>query len=269
MFSNMDGNLGIKIAVTGKGGVGKSTLAGMLAHLAKDGGKRVLAVDSDPDANLAFALGIPADERKKIIPIAQRTDLIEERTGAKLKQFGQIFKLNPDITDVADRFSYDANGIHLLVMGAIEAGGSGCACPENVFLRNLLSDIILHRDEFVVVDMEAGIEHLGRATAKSVDLMIIVVEPTSQSIATAKSIAALAREIGVGNIAFAGNKISAEEDKFYIASRLDGIKSLGYIPYSESIRKSDRESTSLIDHLDHSSLVAFRDIFDKIIESDS
>jgi CO dehydrogenase maturation factor len=261
--------LGIKIAITGKGGVGKSTLAGVLAHLAKDSGKRVLAVDSDPDANLAFALGVPASEREKIIPIAQRTELIEERTGAKLKQFGQIFKLNPEISDVADRFSYDANGIHLLVMGAIEAGGSGCACPENVFLRNLLSNIILQRDEFVVVDMEAGIEHLGRATAKSVDLMIIVVEPTSQSIATAKSIAALAQEIGVRNIAFVGNKISAEEDKSYVSRRLVGLKPLGYIPYSESIRKSDRESTSLIDHLDHNSLTAFRNIFDRIIEGKS
>ena len=259
--------MGIKIAITGKGGVGKSTLAGVLARLAKNSGKRVLAVDSDPDANLAFALGIPESERQQIIPIAQRSDLIEERTGAKLKQFGQIFKLNPDISDVADRYSYNANGIHLLVMGAIEAGGSGCACPENVFLRNLLSNIILQRDEFVVVDMEAGIEHLGRATAKSVDLMIIVVEPISQSIATAKSIVALATEIGVGNIAFVGNKISSDDDKSYLTTHLDGLKSLGFVPFSESIRNSDRKGTPVFDNLDHDSQTAFRDIFEKIIES--
>jgi len=260
---------GIKIAVTGKGGVGKSTLAGVLAHLANNDGKKVLAVDSDPDANLAFALGIPAAEREQIIPISKRSELIEERTGAKLKQFGQIFKLNPDVSDVADRFGYNFKGINLLVLGAIESGGSGCACPESAFLRNLLSNIIVQRDEFVIVDMEAGIEHLGRATAKSVDLMIVVVEPTSQSIATARSITKLAHEIGVANIAFVGNKVESDADKSYLRDQLPEIKPLGYIPYSERIKESDRDGVSLIDHLNGGTLQVFRDIFHKIITDNS
>ena len=247
----------MKVAITGKGGVGKSTLAGILAHLAKKSGKTVLAVDSDPDANLAFALGVSENERANIIPIALQTELIEERTQAKLKQFGQIFKLNPDISDVADRFSYDFNGIHLLVLGAIEAGGSGCACPENVFLRNLLSDIILRHDEFVIVDMEAGIEHLGRGTARGVDLMIVVVEPTSQSVATGRSVVKLARQIGISEIRFVGNKISSESEQKYLCDRLGVQNLIGFIPYSEIIRQADRDGAPLIDRLSGELLQAF------------
>jgi len=255
--------------VTGKGGVGKSTLAGVLAHLANNYGKKVLAVDSDPDANLAFALGIPATERHRIVPISRRSELIEERTGAKLKQFGQIFKLNPDVSDVADRFCYDFKGINVLVLGAIEAGGSGCACPENTFLRNLLSDIIIRRDEFVIVDMEAGIEHLGRATAKSVDRMIVVVEPTSQSIATARSIAALAHEIGIPKIAFVGNKVESDADRSYLAGHLADIEPLGYIPFSETIRNSDRDGISLFEQVDPTTLAAFKTIFSALVGDNS
>jgi len=260
---------GIKIAVTGKGGVGKSTLAGVLAHLANNDGKRVLAVDSDPDANLAFALGIPAIERDRIVPISQRSELIEERTGAKLKQFGQIFKLNPDVSDVAGRFGYNFKGINVLVLGAVEAGGSGCACPENTFLRNLLSNIILGREEFVIVDMEAGIEHLGRATAKSVDRMIVVVEPTSQSIATARSIAALAHEIGVPKIVAVGNKIESDADRSYLVAQLPDIEPLGYIPYSHCIKQSDRDGVSVFERLDVPTLAAFQNIFHALTRRNS
>lgn len=255
----------MKIAVTGKGGVGKSTLAGIIAHLANRDGKTVLAVDSDPDSNLAFALGIPENECTRIIPIAQRTDLIEERTGAKLKQFGQIFKLNPNISDVADRFSYDFNGIRLLVLGAVEAGGSGCACPENVFLRNLLSNIILRRDEFVIVDMEAGIEHLGRATAKGVDLMIVVVEPIPQSIATARSIVEFARQIGIREIRFVGNKIVSDSERAYIGDRLDTDKIMGFIPHSESLRRAERNGIPLTEHMDGDLLRAFERVYRELL----
>jgi CO dehydrogenase maturation factor len=255
----------MKIAVTGKGGVGKSTLAGVLAHLAQKDGKTVLAVDSDPDANLAFALGIPEAERKQIIPLSQRKELIEERTGAKLKQFGQIFKLNPEISDIVDRFSYNFQGIHLLVLGAIETGGSGCACPENVFLRNLLTYIILKRDEFVLVDMEAGIEHLGRATAQGVDVMVVVVEPTLQSIGTAQSIAVLARQIGIPEIRFVGNKIVSDSDNDYLKNRLGAKDFIGMIPYSESIRISDRDGFALINRIDGELQQSFKVIYQKLL----
>ena len=256
----------MKIAVTGKGGVGKSTLAGMLAHLASLNGKTVLAVDSDPDADLAFALGIPEEERSQIVPITAHTDLIEERTGAKLKQFGQIFRLNPDISDIADKFCYDFRGIRLLVMGAIEAGGSGCACPENVFLRNLLSEIILKRDEVVIVDMEAGFEHLGRATAKGVDVMIVVAEPTAQSVATVQSIVRLAADIGIRELRLVGNKIMTPQDQEYILERLPMLKPLGFLPYSDCIRQADRDGVSLIDHLDAEIESAFQTVYHNLLD---
>ncbi len=256
----------MKIAITGKGGVGKSTLTGILAHLASLDGKTVLAVDSDPDADLAFALGIPEEERTQILPMTARTELIEERTGAKLKQFGQIFKLNPDISDIADKYCYDFRGIRLLVMGAIEAGGSGCACPENVFLRNLLSEIILKRDEVVIVDMEAGFEHLGRATAKGVDTMIVVAEPAAQSVATAQSIVRLAADIGIREMRLVGNKIMTPKDQEYLLERLPMLKPLGFLPYSDSIRQADRDGTSLIDHLDAEIESAFQAVYHNLFE---
>jgi CO dehydrogenase maturation factor len=255
----------MKIAITGKGGVGKSTLAGILAHLAYRDGKTVLAVDSDPDANLAFALGIPEGERKQIIPISRQMELIEERTGAKLKQFGQIFKLNPEISDIVDKCGYNFHGIHLLVLGAVESGGSGCACPENVFLRNLLTNIILKRDEFVIVDMEAGIEHLGRATAQGVDVMVVVVEPTMQSIATAHSIIELASQIGIRKVQFLGNKITIDSDTIYLKDRLESTKFLGFIPYSEDIRQADKNGASLIDRLDGQLTNIFKAIYQNIL----
>lgn len=254
----------MKIAITGKGGAGKSTLAGMLAHLAVRDGKTVLAVDADPDTKLAFALGIPEAERARIIPLAQQKELIEERTGARLKEFGQIFKMNPHVADVADRFSYHFRGIHLLVLGGIEAGDSGCACPENVFLRQLLSHFILQREEFVLVDMAAGIEHLGRGTAQGVDLMAVVVEPTSQSVASARSIVGLARQIGLRELRFVGNKILSASERAYLNERLDGHQFLGYIPYAESIRAADREGHSLIDRLEGELLGSFETVYQNL-----
>jgi len=259
----------MKIAVTGKGGVGKSTIAAMLAHLAVSTGKNVLAIDSDPDANLAFSLGISIKDIGEIVPLTSRTELIEERTGAKLREFGQIFKLNPNVSDIADKFGYRFRDINLVVFGAIEGGGSGCACPENVFLRNLLSNIIVQREEFVIVDMEAGIEHLGRSTAKSVDLMLAVVEPTPQSIETAKSVRHLAREIGVKKVSIIGNKINSNTDKEFISGKMDDFEVIGYILYSETVKNCDRENIPLIDSRDNELMEQFRHIYKKILQSDS
>ena len=254
----------MKVAITGKGGVGKSTIAGILAHLAKRDGKTVLAVDADPDANLAAALGVPETEREKIIPISQRVDLIEERTGAKLKQFGQIFKLNPDVSDVAERFCYQFEGISILVLGAVEAGGSGCACPENVFLRHLLSHIILHRDEFVIVDMEAGIEHLGRGTAKSIDLMLVVLEPSSNSIATARSIITLAGQIGIDHFILVGNKIFSDSDRAYLTEQVGEDHPLDFIPYSDNIKRAERDGVSPFEGLKSDLLRNFQNLYNKV-----
>ena len=240
----------MKIAITGKGGTGKTTVAGILVHLFNKDGLKVLAVDADPDANLASAIGIPPKQAASILPISKQRQLITERTGAKPKQFGQLFKINPTVNDIPDNFCINYDNIKLLVMGAVQKGGSGCACPENVLLRSLLSEIILNRDEVVIVDMEAGIEHLGRSTSQAIDKMLIVVEPGSRSVFTAKTILRMAREIGVGTFGIIGNKIQDENQKKWIDDQFPDTPVLGMIPYSKIISESDLREEPLIDRLD-------------------
>jgi CO dehydrogenase maturation factor len=251
----------LKIAVTGKGGTGKTTLAGILACYFRDDGYRVLAVDADPDSNLASAIGIPSGLTASLIPISERRELIRDRTGAEPGQFGQMFKMNPVVSDIPDGYSLDFNGIKLLVMGAIRKGGGGCACPENVLLQSLLAEIILNRDEVVIVDMEAGVEHLGRATCRAVDKMLITVEPGARSIATAKRIMDLAGDIGIGDLAVVGNKIAAEEQAEWITGFFQPGRVIGMIPHSGIILEADLKQVPLIDRLDGGLRTAFERIY--------
>ena len=253
------------MAIAGKGGTGKSTLAGILAHLFQGHGFKVLAVDADPDANLASALGVPRDEARRIKPISVQRELIKERTGASPSQFGQLFKLDPTVADIPDEYSLTFRGIKLLVMGAVRRGGSGCACPENVLLRSLLTEIILNRDEVVIVDMEAGIEHLGRGTARSITRMLIMVEPGSRSISTAQTIMKLARDIGVSSFGVVGNKIQSEDEREWIMDQFPKDLILGMIPYHETILEADQQEQPLIDLLDDTLKQAFDGIFKTLL----
>jgi len=254
----------LKLAISGKGGVGKSTLAAMFAHLAAAEDQRVLAIDADPDANLAAALGMPAEERRQIVPLAQRRALIEARTGARVRQYGQMFKLNPEVADIAEQESAEYRGIHLLVLGAIEAGGSGCACPESVLLRSLLVDVLLHKDDCVVLDMEAGLEHLGRATAQGVDLMLVVVEPGQRSMETATAVRQMAGQIGIRGCAVVGNKVADNADRRFIEQSVVPEEYLGSLPLSETIRRADREGLPLIDVAEQQLLTAFRGLWQRV-----
>ncbi len=255
----------MKIAISGKGGVGKSTFAAALAlTLAKNGG-RVLALDADPDANLAAALGIPKAEQDVIVPISRQIELIEERTGAKVSQYGQIFKINPEVSDVADRYAYTHRGVSLLVLGAIKKGGGGCACPENTFIQALVTDLVLFKNETLIMDMEAGIEHLGRATAQGVDLMVVVVEPGQRSLDCATTVIRMSKEIGIKKLAFVLNKVSGKEDEEFIRASLPGQEILAVIPYSESIRRADRDGVSVLDSLEPETAAIFEDAIQKIV----
>lgn len=254
----------MKLAISGKGGVGKSTVAAALALLLAKDQHQVLALDADPDANLAAALGIPGEKQQEIVPISQQAALVEERTGAKVKQYGQIFKLNPEVSDIAGKYAFIHNGVALLVLGAVEQGGSGCACPENVLIRALVTDLVLYKDDVLIMDMEAGIEHLGRGTSRGVDTMVIVVEPGQRSVDCALRVIKMGQEIGLNNFSIIANKVIGSDDEDFIRNALPGYDLLGTIPYSEEIRHSDRNGHSVIDDLSPKLLAVFTSILNKL-----
>ncbi len=229
----------MKIAVTGKGGVGKTTISATLSHIFAEEGKRVLAVDADPDANLASAFGISREKISEIKPIAEMTELIEERTGAKPGTLGGIFRLNPKVDDIPEEYGYKFDGITLLITGRSKEAASGCYCPENVFLRRLLRHLVVERDEVVIIDMEAGIEHLTRGTAEAVDAFVVVVEPGQRSIQTALTVKEMAKSLGVKNVFVAANKVRGEQDVNFIKQGIKDMIFIGALSYDASILEAD------------------------------
>ena len=230
----------MKIAISGKGGVGKTTLAGTLARVIASGDHKVLAIDADPDANLASALGFSLEEVNKITPFAQMTDFIQERTGSQKGTYGGTFKLNPKVDDIPERFSLSRENLKLLVLGTIPEGGGGCYCPESVILKFLLRHILVQRDESIILDMEAGLEHLGRGATKGIDAFIVVVEPGSRSLQTARQIKKLAADLGIKQVYVVGNKVCNESDREFISNNLEEIKVLGFLDYDQDIVAADR-----------------------------
>ena len=235
----------MKLAVSGKGGVGKTTFASLLIRSFNKMGKRVLAIDADPDANLAAGVGI--ENAEGIVPISEMKELVLDRTGAQPGSIGGFFKLNPRVDDLPDSLSATLGNIKLMRLGGVKKGGAGCICPESTLLRALVMHIVLARDEVVVMDMEAGIEHLGRATAKAVDKLIVVVEPGRRSIDTARHIRRLAAEIGLESIAIVGNKIRGEKDREFLQHHLNDFEFLGFLPYEDVLIEADLSGRSPFD----------------------
>ena len=232
----------MKLAITGKGGVGKTTLSSTLARLYADEGRTVLAADVDPDANLGLALGLTQEEVDEIVPISKMRTLVEERTGATAAN--QFYKLNPYVADIPDTYSKDINGVKLLVMGTVDVGGSGCVCPEHVMLKSILSSMTYRRNDVVIMDMEAGLEHLGRGTAANMDQFIVVIEPGARSIQTYERIKQLAKDIGVQKVRVVANKVRDDSDREFIRSRIPAEDLLGFMSYNADVIDADREGLS-------------------------
>jgi len=239
----------MKLAIAGKGGVGKTTLASLLAGVYSAQGQQVIAIDADPDANLAAALGIPIDQASQITPIAQMEELITERTGAKPGSTTTYFKLNPKVDDIPDRFSATKDNIRLLRMGEVKAGGGGCVCPESTLLKALMSHLLLGRRDVVIMDMEAGLEHLARGTARAVDAFIIVVEPGQRSLQTAKAVRKLAVDLGIEKCYVVGCKVNGDDDRKYIKDNLPDFEMLGFIDYNPEIAEADRNGVAAFEYV--------------------
>jgi CO dehydrogenase maturation factor len=232
-----------KIAVAGKGGVGKTTVSAWIARVLASRGMRVIAIDADPVPSLASALGF--DGADDIVPIGKMDQLISERTGAPIGSMGAMFRLNPTVEDLPERLSLENGGVRLLVMGTIEQAGSGCACPQSVFLKSLLRHLVLQHDDAVVLDMEAGVEHLGRATAMGVDVMFVVVEPGRRSVTAAKKIGELARQLGVKKVMAVANKVRNDMDRDAIVQALGPeIELAAVVAYDPTLVDSDLAGTA-------------------------
>ena len=235
----------MKVAITGKGGVGKTTLSSTLARLYADEGRTVLAADVDPDANLGLALGLTQEEVDQIIPISKMRTLVEERTGATAAN--KFFKLNPQVADIPDTFSKEINGVKLLVMGTVDVGGSGCVCPEHVMLKSILSALTYRKNDVVIMDMEAGLEHLGRGTAMNMDQFVVVIEPGARSVQTYRNVKRLAADLGVKRVRVVANKIRDDQDEAFIRSAIPAEDLLGCIHYNTEIMDADRNGKSPYD----------------------
>lgn len=235
----------MKIGVSGKGGVGKTSISSLIAAVSAAAGKTVLAVDADPAQNLGAGLGFPSEIYDKIVPIAEEDEMINERTATNPAVPTGLFKYNPKVDDIPEKYWEEFNGVRLLLLGTIQSGGAGCACPANTFLKNLMHHLIVERNETVILDMEAGLEHLGRGTTGSMDALLVVVEPGQKSLQLAMRIDKLATDLGIKKVAFIGNKIQTPEDEMLIRKSVPGDRLIGLLGYDPGIRRSDMQGTAV------------------------
>jgi CO dehydrogenase maturation factor len=239
-----------KLAISGKGGVGKTTLAALLAHIYAGQGRQVIAIDADPAGGLAEALGLLPELAAQVTPVAEMDDLIYERTGARPGVPGGFFTLNPRVDDIPERFSALHRGIRFLRLGTVRGGGAGCICPESAMLKALVTHLLVYRDEMLILDMEAGVEHLGRATAQAVDALLVVVEPGQRSIGTAERVRQLAGDLGITRVYAVGNKVRGESDRAFVQAH-SPVPVLGHLSANPELTEADLHGQGVFDAAPH------------------
>lgn len=262
----------MKVAVTGKGGVGKTTIAATLARQLGRYGLNVVAIDADPAMGLAAAIGIPESIARNIVPISDNPDLVAERTGARPGETsGAVFNLTPRVEDLASRFGVSGpDRTTLLVLGTVKSAGSGCMCPANALLRALLHHVLLRKGEAIVMDMEAGLEHLGRGVVRGVDAILTVLEPRPSSLQVYRSIAVLARQLGVRSIVPVGNKIGAAAEEEFLSREVEalGEKLATRIPYDINVIRAEMSRTPLLEYAPNTvSVRVLNDLKQTLIEA--
>ncbi|TRO55876.1 cobalamin biosynthesis protein CobN [Candidatus Bathyarchaeota archaeon] len=242
----------MKIAVAGKGGVGKTFVSATLSRILAKDGYNVLAVDADPNLNLAYSLGVGYDVADNIVPLSENNDLVKEKTGvAPEEALGNMFNMNPRVSDIVDRFGVTApDNVKLLVMGTVKGGGTGCMCGANAMLRVLIQHMLIQRGEVLVMDMVAGLEHLGRGTARRMDAMLVVIEPRMKSVDTVKRILKMAEQIEVETVLAVGNKVIRPKDEEFIRNKMGelNVPVISIIPYDQAVADADMEGVPTIDY---------------------
>lgn len=250
----------MKVAVSGKGGVGKTLIAGGLASGFAERGMKTMAIDADSSPNLALTLGLSAEEARKIVPISENKELVESKTSTG---YSGVYRLSFTVEDIISDYAVSTPlNVSLIVMGTVKAMEAGCMCAPNSVIRAMLRHLIVERDEAVVLDLEAGVEHIGRGTARQVDALLIVADSNLKSLETAKHIFDLASKAGMQHLYLIGNRVmnKVQEEAIKSFAEKNGLSILALIPFDPKIteadmlgetplRNKDIEAVQAIDHI--------------------
>jgi CO dehydrogenase maturation factor len=259
----------MKVAVSGKGGVGKTLIAAGLAYFLAEKGYKTIAIDADPSPNLALNLGLTAEEARKIVPISENKELVESKTGTG---YSGVYRLTFTVDDIVKDYSVRTPlGVNLIVMGTVRSMGSGCTCPANAVVRSLLRHLVVERGEAVVLDMEAGVEHMGRGTAQHVDIMLVVVNANVKSFETAKRIQELGVKAGMKRISLVGNKIENDAQKEAVESfaKENGLKILDFIPFDLKVVEAEMRGETPLKYENSDALMAIERLCERLLRGNA